>query len=342
MHTKSFRLLAVATLVLSFTHLSSATLTLNPDDAAEDLDTARRKIEARVPVQDLLVHGRQIIDRPVVVAGKIAFEPDSELVYSTKAQQSAAGLYLLAREIVSLDQNHPGRVVAERSVGEAEPIRAKDGADGQNGAGDGTAGGKGGKGEAGSTGASGESGPHLLLFVPHLASTHLIVQLNGTSGGRGGNGGDGGAGGIGARGESASQSAFDCKRGAGRGGDGGAGGNAGDGGLGGPGGKGGDLEIITQDLSVSGIVLIAHGGDGGAGGNPGRPGNGGAGGPQGDEQLPWCRGGHGDGSRGAQGGPGSVGHRGQQGMEGNVLLAIVPKERVDYAAQGLGGSTATP
>jgi hypothetical protein len=304
-------------------------------DILDDLITIEKKVSLSPTITDVTVRGKTVFDQDTVVARRLIFEPDAVLEFSTQAQSRSHTLYVLAKQIVSVDLKRPGRIQAATTAAPDVPASG-DGPAGQNGAGDGADGGPGSAGIAGGSGIAGMDAPRLVLFAMTFDPSALIVSLPGSPGGRGGAGGHGGPGGAGARGESASQSAFDCRRGAGRGGNGGIGGTGGPGGPGGRGGNGGIALIITSQTltpdTLEPLQFQATGGAGGGGGTGGNGGGGGQQGPQGPEQLPWCRGGHGDGSRGRTGPDGTNGGTGSPGQTGELRLSVIP----DRVAQRLG------
>lgn len=314
-----------------------ATVRLNPIDVADELDFIRSRIANAVPIQDVVISGTVRVDRNVLVAKTLTFKAGSELLFSQRALQTGHEMFVIAAALVLEDPAHPGRITWEAPPGTPGPQPLAQAPTGQNGTGEGAVGLTGTPGSPGAPGAAGASAPTVVVFVPAANAVPLEVVLQGTPGQAGGKGQDGGVGGNGAIGESASQSAFDCKRGPGWGG---RGGNGGDGGAGGPGGQGGDggsLILISKDPTAVGLKLTAPGGAGGAGGRGGQGGRPGTGGPEGSLQLPWC---HSAGRHGPDGNPGADAHNGADGLpgkEGDIRLVAVPQELIDrIAGQDLG------
>ena len=281
------------------------------------------------------VTGDRVWESFFLSAERIEFEPGATLTFSSDAIAQRGNLYIMANEIVSLDQSNPGTITCAAEPLAVPPDRGS--APGAGGyPGDERAGNPGAAGGVGNQGYSGADGPHLTMVVGTPTSP-LIVELAGQPGGQGGRGETGGRGGVGGNGRQASQSAFDCKRGAGDGGQGGRGGDGGAGGTGGAGGDGGTFLLVTSEeelaLASSLYRVRLAPGVGGASGAPGNPGPGGDGGRGGRENLPYCRGNGANGQPGQPGGFGSQGATGPAGQPGDYIIGGLSADDLAHVLQ---------
>lgn len=250
---------------------------------------------------------------------RIVFKANAKLIFTRQALDQRTSLFILAKEIVSEDQQQPGTVTWERPV-LARPLDSGTaGAGTDNGAHEQISGGRGENGKAGNAGLLGRDAPAITLTTQSVKGS-VLFDLRGQDGGPGGTGQAGGRGGGGGYGTPASQSAFDCKRGAGDGGSGGAGGDGGVGGPSGAGGRGGIFTLVTSPDNVASAtrllkVDVSGGQPSAQPGEGGDPGAGGPGGHRGQEAKPWCGD---DGRDGGQGGSGQKGPRGDLGAPGKA------------------------
>lgn len=290
-----------------------------------ELNTQVYNVESlRLPPTDGVerISGDRVWDSFFISAERIEFEPGATLTFSSDAIAQRGNLYIMANEIVSLDQSDPGTITWAANPLAVPPDRGNAASAGGY-PGDERLGSPGASGGAGNRGYSGTDGPSLTMVVGNPTSP-IIVELAGQPGGQGGRGETGGRGGVGGNGRSASQSAVDCKRGAGDGARGGTGGNGGSGGTGGTGGDGGTFVLVTSEdeLALATTLLRVRLGQGvgGAGGVAGNPGPGGDGGRGGAQQLPYCRGNGANGQPGQPGGAGGQGATGTAGQPGDFII----------------------
>lgn len=230
------------------------------------------------------VDGEKSWASPFVAARRLVFKPNAKLIFDDAVTRMHRNLFVFADEIVSEDQERLGSV-AWTDLAPSTPPPPGYGPAGTNmGGAESATGGPGADGPPGFKGEDGANAPSVTLVVKRLLGG-LKVNLRGEDGGPGGQGGTGGAGGQGGYGTPASQSMFECRRGAGDGGPGGRGGNGGVGGSGGHGGNGGTFTLVTDATNaaaVSRLLLVdLSPGAGGAGGLGGAGGVGGPGGPGG-------------------------------------------------------------
>ena len=269
------------------------------------------------------VDGDKSWSAPYMSVRQLIFRPGGRLIFDESVTRANRNIFVFAEEIISEDQENPGTVTWV-DVAPSIPPAAGSGVAGVNqGGAENVGGGMGGTGPEGLQGELGASAPSLTIVVKNIVGG-LKLGLRGEDGGSGGMGGTGGAGGQGGRGTNASQSMFDCKRGAGNGAQGGSGGAGGSGGQGGRGGNGGTFTLITESDNVAMITrLLAVDltpGIGGGGGEGGLGGAGGPGGPGGADARPYCQGAGNDGPAGPAGGHGGAGANGQSGVPGQYYV----------------------
>lgn len=283
---------------------------------------------ARFLPNELAYEGTSPIEEPVIGARRVVLRDGTKLIVG-RGDPGESGVSILANELVL--EGKAEIIWAPRPLaGEVPPPRAK-AANGAPGRGEGADGGPGDNGEAGNVGYAGRNAPPVNLVVGSiLGPGSLVVRLQGQDGGEGGRGQDGGDGGPGSKGTPASSSAFDCKRGPGKGGNGGKAGNGGPGGRGGSAGNGSDLTVYGADeAGVGKILAYLNGGLGGKPGFPGSSGIPGLEGPEGDSAQPWCRPAGRAGIRGAVGSPGPTGTPGSNGANGTFSLVPLSVDQVD-------------
>jgi hypothetical protein len=283
---------------------------------------------------ELIVEGVQPFSSRVIGATKVIFRPNSRLVFI--GNTSGVTLTLLAEELI-VEGPAVLTWVDKSTVPGPPPPRGK-APDGLAGRGDGVDGSPGSNGEPGNVGYSGLPGPSVNLYVRRSSGDRLTIDVSGQPGGEGGGGQEGGRGGAGAKGSPASQSAFDCKRGPGRGGNGGPGGDAGPGGPGGTGGDGGNVLLVSADSNVADhISVIAKPGVPGKGGDAGAPGKGGPKGEEGEKALPFCKPANRDGSDGLNGkeSPDKTGPSGAKAaLPGSFSLVPVSEDQIEAILSG--------
>jgi hypothetical protein len=226
------------------------------------------------PFGEYVVEGTKSWSSHVVSVERLVFKSGAKLVFDGAVVRRSPNVFVFARETVSEDQRKIGEFGWEAPPPSEQPAPGNGRAGANNGQHTDTPGGPGETGPVGIAGEDGMDAPHLTILTQSI-SGGLKVALVGEEGG---GGGTGGAGGQGGRVRPASQTAFYCRRGAGRSAEGGRGSD------GGPGGSGGD-------------------------GGPGGPG-----GPGGQEARPWCRG---NGPNGRGGEAGKSGKAGTKGSPGN-------------------------
>jgi len=297
--------------------LSGGAKALQPADVTNAATTIRQNAIPAVTAGDYVIDGEKRYNGWFLSAERIVFKANSKLVFSKDALAARPNFFILAKEIVAEDSQQPGSITWERPSIAAPPDSGAAQAGADNGAQESIKGGNGESGKQGNAGQSGRDGPSLTITSLSVKGA-VNVDVKGQDGGPGGKGQYGGRGGGGGHGTPASQSAFDCKRGAG---DGGAGGKGGDGGKGGPsgsGGRGGTFTLITSDDNMAAAsrllrVDVAGGQPGSVPGAGGDPGAGGSGGARGQEAKPWCKD---DGRTGGTLGAGQPGQRGDLGAPG--------------------------
>lgn len=301
--------------------------TLDELSVANQLQTIKQAGLLRIN-QPYVVDGLTRFNGWFIVADKVVFKSGSQLVFTKQALDGRRNFFIVAKELISEDNNSPGQITYERPNSLPASSTPGQAASGAQGAGDGSSGRQGATGNPGVNGDKGFSAPAITLTLLSVPNSGPSIDFRGAQGGEGGQGQKGGDGGAGAKGSPASQSMFDCKAGGGDGGAGGTGGTGGPGGMGGAGGDGGTVTIISPSdllpsLTQKFRVQVAAG-QGGKGGAPGVGGNGGAGGPGGQDARPYCGGGSG-GPGGRTGGPGQPGATGPTGIDGDLFVgAITP------------------
>ena len=339
---KSFLLLAALAFTFGIASCSSKTQGASPvPNRAPDLanlksadgvvahvtqgpDLDNKLVEARdltnVHNAEFVVSGTRSFDGWFLKADRIVFESGATLRFSRTALSTRRQFWIVAKEIVVKDAEHPGVITWDKGIVPASPPSPGEAGSGPNGPGnEGADAGPGKNGDKGAPGAAGEPAPQITVVVMKVPSSGPLVDLTGGPGGTGGQGMKGGQGGVGATGITASQGGFDCRRGAGNGGRGGNGGAGGPGGEGGAGGAGGILQLLSSPDLLPSLTqkfrILNAGGPGGQPGLPGVGGNPGDGGQGGSQQLPWCRG---DGGHGPGGTPGPAGGAGAPGGTGQA------------------------
>src|SRR5439155_31455 len=99
-------------------------------------------------------------------AERIVFEPNAKLVFSKDAVAARGNLFILAREITSLDQEHPGQISWEKPSAPGAPGQPGSAAAGaSNNQSEGAPGGRGADGQPGSTGERGHDAPSLTVIT---------------------------------------------------------------------------------------------------------------------------------------------------------------------------------
>jgi hypothetical protein len=320
--------------------------TLNPNIATGLAYSVRKRGLPRAK-DDFTVEGETRLTVTVLSVKTITFKRGSRLILDFAPNSAAQSqfysspgaspqFYLIAEEIDVEDPENPGTITWDPgpAVLSAPRSWAELASPGLSGS-DGRAGGSGAAGAAGVAGTPGRSAPSITIIAQRIEGLPKIM-LCGQPGGKGGLGQPGGVGGRGGRGESASQNALNCSRGAGSGGPGGNGGEGGPGGIGGQGGDGGSVVFLTQNDKFDPNLLKAYtnggiGGDGGEGGPGGAPGPGGEGGP---EQMPWCRGGGGQGAPGSRGHDGAHGTTGKDGQSGSAVVGFLDSKQLRLLMKG--------
>jgi hypothetical protein len=274
-----------------------------------------------------VVDGVRSLDDGFLIADRIQFRSAAVLTFSPQAIQSRRNLLIVAREVVSDDPLHPGKITyalppagaAQAGGGQAktapQPPR------------EGQAGPAGRAGETGAVGSTGFDAPNLTLIVASLPSGGPAIDVTGGPGGTGAQGRPGSDGGAGGWGRPAKPDTFKCTRPAGNGGPGGAGGAGGGGGQGGSGGGGGTVTVLGFGDRVPGILQKLHvttaGGEPGQGGPAGKGGLGGLGGRGGQEARPFCTKAGRSGPAGLAGRPGEPGIAGQRGVDGDLFVGAI-------------------
>jgi hypothetical protein len=299
---------------------------LQAADVTRVVSTAQNELPPLTP-GDYVVSGDKRFNNWFLSAERIVFEPGARLIFSKDAIAARGNLFILAREIVSKDQERPGQIVWEAPPDPGAPGQAGTATPGENrDDSGGTPGGRGDDGAIGAEGERGHDGPNLTIITLKLQSP-LLVDLHGTRGGPGAQGQHGGPGGAGGYGSAAFQNAVNCIRPAGNGAPGGPGGDGGQGGPGGMGGNGGVLTLVVPDADVAlatrYIKTNLRPGDGGTGGAGGNPGAGGPGGSEGAQQLPYCRGDGKAGPSGPVGQQGSQGDGASKGRDGEFFVGSI-------------------
>lgn len=283
---------------------------------------------ARFLPNELVYDGTSPIEESVVGARRVILRDGTKLIVG-RGYLGESSVTIFANELVL--EGSAEIIWAPRPLaGEIPPPRAK-AANGAPGRGEGADGGPGDNGEAGNVGYAGRNAPPVNLVVGSIVGPgSLVVRLHGQDGGEGGRGQDGGDGGPGAKGTPASSSAFDCKRGPGRGGNGGKAGNGGPGGSGGSAGNGSDLTVYSaNEAGVRKILAFLNGGSGGEPGLSGAPGTPGREGPEGDRAPPWCQSAGRAGQPGVIGSPGPKGTPGSDGANGTFSVVPLSVDQVD-------------
>lgn len=261
------------------------------------------------------VDGEKSWASPFITVRRLVFKPNAKLIFDDAVTRMHRNLFIFAEEVTSEDQERLGSITWADLEPSTPPSPGHGSAGTNMGGVESATGGAGADGPPGFNGEDGANAPSITLVVKRLIGG-LKVNLRGEDGGPGGQGGTGGAGGQGGYGTPASQTMFECRRGAGDGGPGGRGGNGGIGGAGGRGGNGGTFTLVTDAegaAAISRLLLVdLSPGTGGKGGLGGASGTGGPGGPGGADARPWCTG------TGSTGGTGAAGTSGAQGPAGNA------------------------
>jgi len=296
--------------------MSAESVELSPPEVNQKVIEALSS-GATIRFGEYVVDGEKMWASPFLTVSKLTFKSGAKITFDHEVTRKNRNLFIFADEIVSEDQEHIG-TIGWIDLPPSVPVAPGMGQSGADmAAQESIAGGTGGPGPIGRTGEDGMSAPSLTILTKKLGGG-LQINLRGEDGGSGGPGGNGGTGGQGGHGTPASQTMFDCRRGAGDGGPGGAGGAGGAGGDGGRGGNGGTFTLITSADSAaetSRLLLVdVSGGQGGAAGPGGKGGPGGQGGPGAQEALPYC---HGNGNAGATGPAGQDASMGSAGATGN-------------------------
>lgn len=294
---------------------------------AADVTGTATTIKQQVPpvtTGDYIIDGEKRFNGWFLSAERIVFKANSKLIFSKAALDARPNFFIMAKEIVSEDQQQPGSISWERSALTAPPEAGSAAAGEDKGGEESATGGRGGDGKVGNPGQSGRDAPSLTLAALSVKGS-VLINLNGQEGGPGGKGQAGGRGGGGGYGTPASQSLIDCKKGAGNGGSGGPGGSGGKGGPSGIGGRGGTFTLITSEDNMAAAsrllkVDLQGGQPGTAPGEGGDPGAGGSGGRRGQEAKPYCKDDGQNGSPGAAGQPGGRGDRGTPGASGDFFV----------------------
>ena len=272
-----------------------------------------------------VVSGTQAFNGWFLSVDTLTFKPGAQLVFSAQALNARNSYFIVARRIVVEDPTQPGVITWTKGDTASSPsVSGQAGSGNPGGDRSGDVGGRGADGSKGVDGERGTASPNFTLFVLSAPTGGVTIDFSGSKGSVGGQGMRGGDGGKGGSGHPASQSAFDCRRGAGNGGPGGPGGIGGPGGAGGTGGTGGTVTIVTTPglapTMLQRFRLDVSGGPGGDGGPGGAGGNGGQGGSGGQEARPYCRGNGGTGPTGPAGSAGSTGTAGGPGTPGDVFV----------------------
>lgn len=298
-----------------------------PLQAAEVKNTETTIRQSAIPAitpGDYVVEGEKRFNGWFLSAERIVFKANSKLVFSKDALAARPNFFILAREVVVEDQQQPGSITWERSPVSVPGEVGSAAAGADNGAKESVAGGNGQSGAMGNAGQAGRDGPSLTLTTLSVKGP-LVIDMKGQDGGPGGKGQSGGRGGGGGYGTPASQSAVDCKRGAGDGGPGGSGGAGGKGGPSGNGGRGGTFTLITSDDNMAAAsrllkVDVSGGQPGAQPGSGGDAGPGGSGGRRGQEAKPYCKDDGRVGAAGPAGAPGQKGDLGAPGASGDYFV----------------------
>lgn len=290
---------------------------LQPADVSGEATIIKQSVIPAVTPGDYVVQGEMRFNGWFLSAERIVFKPDSKLIFTRQALDARPTFFILAKEVLAEDQQHPGTVTWERPVSVVPPESGTASAGADNGGHEQVPGGRGQDGKVGNPGSPGRDAPGLTLVTLSVKGS-VLVDLVGSAGGPGGKGHTGGRGGGGGYGTPASENLVNCVRGAGDGGRGGEGGNGGPGGTSGSGGRGGVFTLITSEANVASAtrllkVDISGGQAGSPQGEGGDPGTGGTGGHRGQEALPWCKD---DGHDGPPGNAGTQGSRGEVGAAG--------------------------
>lgn len=284
-----------------------------------------------------IVDGDRRFDGEALIVDRLEFKSAAVLTFGPQALQSRRNLLIVAREMVSDDPQHPGKITyASPQAGPAEgsgqartaPEPPREGQGGSAGR----------KGEAGLAGAAGVNAPNLTLIVMSVAGGGPTLAFGGAPGQVGGQGRQGGEGGAGGRGRPASGDTFKCDRAAANGAPGGAGGAGGAGGQGGNGGGGGTVTLLGLGDRVSGLLqglrVDTAGGEPGQGGLAGKGGLGGLGGQGGQGARPFCAKNGRPGLAGAAGQPGGAGSAGQRGVDGDLRVGAISEANFNRILAG--------
>jgi len=100
-------------------------------DVSSLMTVARRELPAPSP-GEYRVSGEQRFNGWFLSAEKVVFEADAKLVFTQAAIRSRANLFVLAKEITSLDQQKPGQIVWETPAPVGAPGQAGSAATGAN------------------------------------------------------------------------------------------------------------------------------------------------------------------------------------------------------------------
>lgn len=300
-----------------------------------DLNNALQPLSDLTPQYKrvFVVKGDTRWDYSYLQVDELRFEPGARLIISKASQNLRPQSFLVAQRIVVVDQNNPGVITYERDTPRPVDIAIGEAPSGPSGAGDNQPGSHGNAGTKGIPGAAGLRAPSLTLVVMTVPTAGPVIDLQGGEGGSGAHGMKGGRGGNGAKGNPASQSFFDCKRGAGTGGAAGAGGVGGQGGEGGVGGDGGVVLLVSKADNLPSLTqkfrVKVGGGQGGTGGEGGLGGDAGSPGPGGQEASPYCRGNGSSGQAAGSGVRGVSGQRGVAGREGDFTVGAMTFEQYE-------------
>jgi hypothetical protein len=311
---------------------------LQPADVKFDAKTIKQSAIVPVTPGDYVVQGETRFNGWFLSAERIIFKPDSKLIFTRQALDARPNLFIIAKEVLTEDQQHPGTVTWERPTLGAAPESGTAVAGTDNGGHESIQGGNGQAGKMGIAGSPGHDAPSITLVTLSVKGP-AFVDLVGMPGGAGGKGQTGGRGGGGGYGNPASAGPIDCHRGAGNGGRGGDGGAGGAGGPSGDGGRGGVFTLITSDDNVASATRLlkvdtAGGQPGAEPGDGGDPGAGGSGGHRGQEAQPWCKDDGHDGLPGNAGSPGSRGGLGAPGKSGDQFVGAMTPASVTELLTG--------
>ncbi|MEM9617794.1 MAG: hypothetical protein AAF936_07510 [Pseudomonadota bacterium] len=301
---------------------------LEEDETVFELQTARQ--QRPVFSRQFVVEGSRVFHGRLIATENLIFKPNSSLVFAYDELNYADEVRIIARKIVAESGDNPP-LITYMKPSQLEPAMANgSGSTGLVGGGYGESGGPGGPGLDGAEGKRGADAPKLTLITMEFVGEPFVVDFSGATGAVGKAGQRGGDGGNGATGRPASQSAFDCKRGAGDGGDGGHGGPGGNGGKGGNGGRGGEVVVLAPFEQFGSlqdnVEYIVSGGKPRVGGRGGSGGNPGYGGRAGQEALPHCRRNGRNGRDGARGSDGVRGTEGELGEPGTIFIGLISQD----------------